>query len=201
MSDLSPILPEDFAPALDKVEKVYGIRPDWVEGCYSNDKLAPWQAAVTWTILDDEDNPIKPYIQLRKHFQKNETLFGIYHKKDILAHELAHIGREDMNEPIFEEFFAYQCGGSPLGPIIRSPKEVWVLLAASFCNILFPIFYFFAFAPFLLISLFFTVRFFRTRCIFNKCRQKLQKTAGDKAMHIMYRLTDKEIFKLGSQEA
>src|SRR5262249_5498994 len=78
------------------------------------------------------DSPIAAFLQLRKAFSKKDRVFG-YKRQELVAHEIAHVGRMVFNEPKFEEFFACWAMGSRFrrwfGPIFQTSGESFALVA------------------------------------------------------------------------
>ncbi len=120
-----------FQKALDGVEHLYHIRPDWVEVCFSNRGLCPWHGGGT-VLWEDEDHHKHLYIQLRKVFAKSERSFWGYTRTELLAHELVHAGRMAFEEERFEEMLAYRVSRWSLrrylGPLIKKKWEAMLLI-------------------------------------------------------------------------
>lgn len=112
------------------VEKLYGFNPTWLQVVISNEKLSPWHGGCAWIYSDPPDVPTTVFLQLRK----GAPLF--YKPSEIVAHELAHVGRMEFNEPKFEEIFAYQTSSNRFrkwfGAIVESGTEctLFVILLA-----------------------------------------------------------------------
>jgi hypothetical protein len=138
LKDKIPFSPGDAQPrnidsALAETENLYGIRPEWVPIFFSNAQLTPWHGGCAWIFQTDLESPKSAFLQLRKQFSSSESYLGLYQRKEILSHELAHVGRMSFEEPKFEEFLAYQSSSASwrrlLGPIIQSSWE-GILFAA-----------------------------------------------------------------------
>lgn len=119
----------DWAGARAITERLYGFSPDWIVAHYSNAKLSFFQGAATWII---ERNDLRiPLIQLKEKFESG-SLHKMYHREEVLAHEAVHAARMQFDEPVFEEFFAYQT--SPhwwrrlFGPIFQRQWEAYVFI-------------------------------------------------------------------------
>lgn len=114
---------------------LYAFTPKNLIAFYSSRNLTPWQGAAVWV---DQDGI--PSIQLRK-----KTLFNLYSREEILAHEAVHAARAGFQESRFEEFFAYMTSEKKwrraLGPILRRPWEAWPFIACSFLGMFEPIAY------------------------------------------------------------
>jgi hypothetical protein len=108
------------------LEEIFDFRPLFFPALYSNVSLAPWQGAAAWI----EGRSIC-VIQLRERFKKGAYL-GLYQREEILAHEAVHAARCAFEEGRNEEFFAYMTSEKKwrrvLGPLLRSPWEIWPFL-------------------------------------------------------------------------
>ncbi len=153
-----------------------------IEVTYSNEGLAPWHGAMTLISGD------KVEIRLRKAFKKKRRYLFLYDREEILAHEMIHARRKDLDEPKFEEFLAYQTSPNAfrrlVGPIIESPRESWLflltLVGPLISNWLIPL-------PILLLGLGVT-RLIRRHRAYRRC---LKKLGGDFEKMVM--MTDAEI--------
>lgn len=221
VDDLSP--KEIITPALEETKKQYGIAPTWVPLFFNNFELTPWQGGCTWTFFElekssPENSPIHTaFVQLRKTFFHQERYLGIYDRTTLLTHELAHIGRMEFEEPIFEEFLAYQSSPSKFqrwfGPIVKSAKEAYYFVISLVFIFVIDLFFlvqgdldsYMAAMPFKLIP----VALITTGCFrlwlrhrqFNRCLDQLYQLLGKKklAREIIYRLTDAEILLFGKR--
>lgn len=123
------VAPPIHSPIL---KKIFAIESVAAPLCYSDAGLSFLEAGALF--LGD-----KPYIQLRQFFQTKDHYLGLYTKEEILAHELIHYMRAGFEEPIFEEFIAYQTSANgvrkTLGPLLRSSSEV------VYFFLLFPLFF------------------------------------------------------------
>jgi hypothetical protein len=118
---------EVLKEALPLTQNLYGITPSWVSLFFSNYQLALWHGGCAWIFQLNEQTPTAAFLQLRARFRHSSNFLGIYQRRELIAHELAHVGRMLYQEPQFEEFFAYQSSSSRwrrwLGPIVQSSKE------------------------------------------------------------------------------
>jgi len=195
------------------VEKLYDIDPKWVAITYSKKGLYPWEAACCWA--DDI-----PSIQLQPVFEKKETLFGIYNKDEILAHEFVHACRSHLGSNTYEELFAYLVSlhttrgpmrvfsylRAILGPLFSSPKEVMAFMgvvlltifASFFCmavsepNALLWTLFIFSTCAFAAMSLFFFSRLLCRLYRWMRCYKILRKQSTT-PLQLMVRLADDEI--------
>ncbi len=200
-------------PPFDRMEKVPEPHWDWVrhylkefydfQPCslaayYSNNQLALWQGAASW-VMEESPGPLCA-VQLRKGFSKGRYL-KIYSRDEMLAHEAVHAARCAFQEPAYEEFFAYSTSEvgwrRKLGPIVKSPREVFFLLIAlglgAFWGNFLP-------AAFLLAYGF--VRLGRRHHRLKKAAQNLYGKVRDQkaARALLFRLTDREIDQLASNQ-
>ena len=117
----------EWQEASSKTQALWGYCIDWMPIHYSNRQLAWWEGAATW--ISD-----RPFIQLRKGFQKGRYLG--HDRTEILAHEAVHSARIQFHEPQFEEMLAYSVSTKAwkrfLGPLFSRSWEPLVLVAAIF---------------------------------------------------------------------
>lgn len=199
--------------AFPLTEKLYGIAPDWVPLFFSNKKLAPWHGGCTWMFQLTENSPTACFLQLRSHFYYAQTFLKIYDRTELIAHELAHVGRMTYQEPKFEEFFAYQSASSScrsswrkvFGPMIEHPRES--LLFVLFLTLMIGVDGASLFFSIETLSLglwikgfFFTwiacgfIRLFFRHKTYSQALFSLQKLYGEeRGRHLLYRLSDSEI--------
>ncbi|MCB1118948.1 MAG: hypothetical protein KDK65_03215 [Chlamydiia bacterium] len=167
--------------------KWFDIAPEWVPVMRSNHKLFPWQGGAAWIFRETETAPLSAFLQLRR------KIWGNYTEEEILAHEMAHVGRMAFEEPNFEEMLAYQTSRRLLprifGPIVKSSGESLLFILSCFL----PLIHF----PLILISLtlllYGVIRLRRRAQTFHKCVDVLRQLYPAAPEHILYRLTDREI--------
>ena len=106
-----PVSDSDKTGALDILEKVYRVRPDWVKAFYSAEEVGRFSAGVQFEI-----NGSYPVVFLHGSFAKRRTRF-LYGRDETLAHELAHAARLPIGDSPFEEFLACQVHVSRLRKI------------------------------------------------------------------------------------
>jgi len=194
--------------ALDSSMNLFGIKPSWVHIIFSDKKLPPWHGACAWIVKKEKSGPRTAFLQLRKIFEKKKHLLRLYSRKEVVAHELAHIGRMAFNEPKFEEILAYRTS-SPfrqfLGPIIQSSKEailfIFSIMAALFADMAVLPLTWLKLLPVGLVVLAFG-RLWKRQQQFKRCLQTVSQDK-EKANAIIYRMTDEEIIKFSksSREA
>jgi hypothetical protein len=150
--------------------------------------------------------------QLRSRFRLSDVYLGLYHRRELIAHELAHVGRMLYQEPQFEEILAYQSSASRwrrwLGPLFQSSKESLffvILLAISIMadfallstGVAGSVAWWIKGAPLLLIALVLIRLAYRQdgyqRCLKQLCALYPQS----EARHVLYRLRDSEIKQFG----
>jgi hypothetical protein len=216
--ELLPFQEEDKIPFLEKVvslqktKKLFDVVPSWVPAFYNNHELTFWHGGSSW-IPEQNDRSPMIFFQLRKSFRHSSSYLWIYHRDEILSHEATHVGRMAFDEPEFEEILAYQTSSSPirrwLGPIIRSPDEALVFILIVAFIVLLDYFLLFlqnlplyATAMWLKLIPCFMIaygvwRLSRLHKVFEKCLENLGTVLDDKkkATAVIYRLTDKEIYK------
>lgn len=204
-SESSKILEE----AIPLTEELYGIAPRWVPLFFNNHQLLPWHGGCAWIFQLDEKTPTAAFLQLRANFRHSPTYLGLYKRKELLAHELAHVGRMLYQEPQFEELLAYRSSLSPfrrwLGPILQSSKEtllfilsLGLVIIADFASLsagpqMEHVSWWIKSIPLLLLLLALIRLTYRHRQ-FNQCLKYLKALYPSKiANHLIYRLTDAEI--------
>jgi hypothetical protein len=148
---------------------------------------------------------------LRKAFRSRSRYMHMYNRADLIAHEMAHIGRMAFEEPRFEELLAYRTAPSRFhrwfGPIVQSSKESllfiisltliitidFLLLANGAAHIFYATFWL-KLIPIGLIA-YGLVRLWRKHQQFDACLKRLTAIVNDSEISnaIIYRLTDQEI--------
>ena len=201
--------------SLEETKTLFGIAPEWVPLFFNNHQLAPWHGGCAWIFQLDDTTPTAAFLQLRARFRDHETYLKIYQRKELVAHELAHIGRMMYEEPQFEELFAYQTSTTPwrrwLGPLIRSSKESFFFISAlglylitllALTSIEHPMAktvstgfqLFFIFLVLLALG-----RVVWIQSVYQRCLKKLEWYA--EPTHLAYRLKDEEIKKFASMSS
>lgn len=197
--------------AYPTTQRLFDISPRWIPLFFSNHKLAPWHGGCAWIYQLGEDTPTTAFLQLRRAFRTTSHYLGIYERKELIAHEIAHVGRMVFEEPKFEEFFAYKTSDSwfrsYFGPIVQSAWESAIFLLVLLATVLLDFFLLSSGHPDAIdyvlwnksipIGLLFysLVRLWWRHRQFSRCYAHLRKVCNDeqKAAAIMYRLTDHEI--------
>lgn len=194
--------------AFSLTKELYGIEPKWVLLFFSNYQLAPWHGGCAWIFQLNPASPVTGFLQLRAHFRRFSTFLSFYKRQELIAHELAHMGRMVYEEPKFEELMAYQSSSSWrrwLGPLVQSAREsllfILFLTIAVITNIAFissggqlsSLIAFIKFIP-LILFLFALSRLFMRHFYYRRCLKQLCQIFPDQiAKHFIYRLRDKEI--------
>lgn len=116
---------------IKKAKSIYGIEPLWIPIFFSNYRLSCWHGGCAWIFQMTENEPLGALLQLRQKFKASDTYLSLYHRDELIAHEMAHVGRMAFEEPRFEEFLAYKTSSSRFrrwfGPIIQSSVESMLL--------------------------------------------------------------------------
>ncbi len=185
-------------PGVNRLQDLFGVKPDWVEIKIDQKGLLPWEAAATW-IEEDETGFKTSHIQLKPN--------AFYLPEEIVAHELVHAMRLSFEEARFEEILAYRTSEKRFrryfGPLFAKPKEVkgWLFLLITSWAIYWTQFAFeieigaeyFLWVPLLILGLG-TIRLIRAQRLFSLALNNLEKT-GVKALPIALRLSDEEILR------
>ncbi len=204
-----------LAESFSQTKANYDIAPDWIPLFFSDYQLVLWHGGCAWIFQVDENSPTAAVLQLRKAFQTSPRYLGIYDRKELISHELAHVGRMTFEEPKFEEYHAYKSSVSWfrrwMGPIIQSSKEsvyfVLLLLLIFILDVsiialekhsLYIWSMWIKAVPVLFITLGFG-RLFLRHYQYNRCLAAWNQLLSDeqKAKAVVYRLTDKEIIEIG----
>lgn len=202
--------------AEEMTKPLYDIAPDWIPFLYSNSKLYPWHGGCAWIFQEKAESPTAAILQLRKQLRNSTVYFGIYPRKELVAHELSHVGRMMFEEPRYEEVLAYRTSQSPFrrwfGPIVQSSSEalLFVLSLVLIAGLdlfvyvyghysLYTTLFYFKFIPVILL-IFAFYRLWKRQTAFSKCLQNLTETLQnkEKANAVIYRLIDSEIDLIAS---
>lgn len=196
------------APVLETTFNLYGISPDWVPVFFSNWRLAPWHGGAAWIFKLKEDSSLGAILQLRKPFYKKSHYLGVYARDELMAHEMAHVGRMAFEEKKYEELLAYKTSKSwflrVCGPIIQSAGESRLIIYILATLLMMDAYFLFQgslsayletqvfkLLPLALI-LFALFRLNKRQKTLAKAEKNLSAISKH-AKEILYRLTDKEI--------
>ncbi len=187
--------------SLDTAERLYDIKPSWVQIEYTNLGLRFWEAAQV------ESSPNYFRFRLRKSFLNHPKYLGIYSKEEILAHEFAHVGRMNFPPSRFEEIFAFQTSKrfrEVIGPLFSTPNQSFAVVVLSTMSLLGDfllketpyVWAFFKALPLFYLG-YLGIKLLSTRRQYSRALKKMGALVKDsqKAKHILYRLTGKEIQK------
>lgn len=205
----SAVSDDSCAEGLLLAKKLYGVFPQWVPIFFSNYRLSPWHGGAAWIFQLTEDSPLAALLQLRKVFYKKENYLGIYNRTELIAHEMAHVGRMAFEEKKYEELLAYKSSAcffsKTFGPLIQSAFEsrlIVYLLATLFLMDAYFLFQgsmnayietqVFKILPFTLI-LYALFRLKQRNRKLAQVEKKLKGIMGENSSYLLYRLTDKEI--------
>lgn len=135
---------EAINESANNLKKIYDCCPNWTSLFFSNYKLPFWQGGCAWIFQMEEDSPTSSLIQLRQTFRDSPNYLGIYNRKELLTHELAHVGRTMFQEPKFEELLAYNTSPSRFrrwfGPLIQTSAESAMFMLLIFMLLVFDVF-------------------------------------------------------------
>lgn len=204
-------------PGLQETKRLYDIYPDWVPLFFSNTGLWLWHAGSSWIFQKEKGSPLGALLQLRKSFYKRSS-FLFYHRDEIVAHELCHIGRMAFEEKQFEELLAYRTSKRffprYFGPILQSVGESRLFMIVLFTLLLMDLFLLFMGAldsyfqlfylkliPVLMVA-FAGMRLWKRHRVIRQAEENLKGVWNEPAF-ILYRLTDSEIeefSRLGSDQ-
>ena len=192
------------------LQEFYGADPYWVTVSFQNKDLRFWEAGCTWI----EDG--KAEVVLQSVFEKKESLFSLYKKSEVIAHECVHVMRAALSSEKFEECFAYLLAPefsksifskirTFFGPMFASTKEVGIALGClAFSWLVFLTNTFFensfltslslvSYTGILLIFFFLLFRNKKRWNTFYGCARVLQEIGLQHPYHLMIRLLDEEI--------
>ncbi len=128
-----------FLEAADVTRPLFDITPSWVPILFSNHKLAFWHGGCAWIFQMDEQIPLGALFQLRENFARSKVYLKLYQRKELIAHESAHIARMMFQEPKFEELLAYRTASSRFrrwfGPICTTSKETLLFMTSLFLSV------------------------------------------------------------------
>ena len=115
--------------ALEIVQKLYGIRLSDVPVTFSKKRLRFWEAGAL-VIYQTEEGQRLPLLHLKKQ------------DPELIAHELVHFIRRDLDETRFEELFAYRTSKQKWrafwSPLFRTTSDVWIFFGCLACSIVHP---------------------------------------------------------------
>lgn len=197
--------------AVQRLKDLLDCAPSWVPVFYSNRRLPFWQGACAWIFELEPKAPRCAALQLKRSLAYRGRLLKLYPREEIVAHELAHVGRLAFDEPRFEELLAYTTSLSAFrryfGGIFQSTREVGILLAVCALLFFFQSYAFVTnsmwakeasdwvlFAP-LFLAVYGIARLWRRQEQLRSCLDNIARSVENpkKALAIAYRLRDSEI--------
>ncbi len=117
--------------AFNTTRSLFGISPSWIPVSFSNVQLPFWVGGCAWIFQQTEQSPVGAFIQLRRAL-KNSSSYLFYRRKELLAHELAHVGRMAFEEPKYEEVIAYRSSPTQfrkfLGPLFSGSSDMMMFM-------------------------------------------------------------------------
>ena len=88
--------------ASTRTENLFAFSASWVPGFFLSKSLGlMWGGCAVYY----PESGLSMFL-IRKSFKENEKFF-IYKRKELLSHELCHAARLPLNDPVYEEHFAY----------------------------------------------------------------------------------------------
>ena len=199
---ISPELPEEAAAITGDL---YGFAVRHVPGFYLTKQIG-----LLWggCLIGDPDANFAVFL-LRNAFRKHRRFLN-YRREELLAHELCHSVRHVLEEPLLEEYFAYQTSPSPLrrylGNCFISDKDAWGFLLPvmllpvaellrALWNPEFPSWIFWIMAA--VYPLFLLVRNHLSRKLVAGARRVLRSAGVEKCEAVLFRCTPEELDELG----
>ena len=194
-----------YEEASDHMEAVYGIKPPSVPVYFAESGLGLFGGAC---FLQDEGQSA---VILRVSFKAKEKWL-CYHRRELLAHELCHAGRSNLNSRKYEEVIAYQCSSSRFlrywGGIFHSHREAYIaILQAVFyaltsileALLLETLFWrFIPLAVFFCLTIYYMIRHFYVMHQFERARYAASEVASVD-MSVIYQCDDVQIDRLARQ--
>mgnify|MGYP006278116505 CR=1 FL=1 len=197
---------EFFDEAAGRTDSLFGIRVDWVPGFFVNPRFS-WLFG--GCAFYEYPNFLALFI-IRRSF-RNRRKWWIYHREELLAHELCHVARVALHSRVFEEHFAYRTSRSRfrrlVGPVVRRPAESFALLGCCFLLLAaqiaqvemvpaLPV------TPFWLlvagVMAFLGARLRRERVVLERAKANLAPLFPGQAERVVFRLSDAEIGTLAA---
>lgn len=203
---ISPELPEEAAAITGDL---YGFAVRHVPGFYLTKQIG-----LLWggCLIGDPDANFAVFL-LRNAFRKHRRFLN-YRREELLAHELCHSVRHVLEEPLLEEYFAYQTSPSPLrrylGNCFISDRDAWgfllpvMLLPAAellraLWNPAFPSWIFWILAA--VYPAFLLIRNFRSRRLVDRARRSLINAGAKQVEAVLFRCTLSEIAGFAAMSA
>ncbi len=186
-------------PALDRIERTYGVRPEGVPVYASRQGLRPWQGGMSWILELEKPPTTVATIQVR------DSCLG-YSREELLSHEYAHAARVAYNEPRYEEYFAYHLSQSRFrrifGPAFESQNDAYAVLISWLVGALGSFFSLWFWVPALMLLVYGLGRLVVRHRKLNRCVEKIKEIfPANNAWAVAFRLTDREVDLFASWQA
>lgn len=193
------------------IASTYDLSPTWIPIFFNNYQLPPWHGGCAWIFQMTETSPTAALLQLRRSLHESSKYLGIYHRDELVSHELAHVGRMKFEEPQFEEILAYRTSFSAFrrwfGPILQSSFESMLFVISLALIVFIDLFLLFFYnyeaylsamwlkvIPVSMICLA-LIRLGGRQRRFNRCLANVESCLQNphQALSVLYRLSDREI--------
>lgn len=200
-----PITSEVLSEAEEENRQLFDFQINWVPAYFLSKGLgAIWGGC---TVVTDTNLAL---FFIRKDFREKQQWF-IYNRRELMAHELCHVARSRLNDPEFEEHFAYMTAGSSLrrfmGNCFRAELDAFIFIVPVF--ILLAIQLLNAFMglripeyPFWLLALagpmYLIIRNILTRRTFLRAEENLRQGGISKPRAVLFRCTREEIREIAA---
>lgn len=206
-------IPETHMQEAAKISKtLYNVSPIWVPAFYQNKGLPSLTGGMAIHFKESEHQPWFSFFQLKSCFRQ-QPKWLIYHRNEIISHEMCHVARGALESTRYEETFAYQCSTNIFrkwigGALVRSTDSLMIIIALFwmlacditplfFSNVPFPLFWIGKLPIFFLIT-YGLLRNIKIRREMHLAQQKLTKLFPKREREILFRLSDEEIKALSS---
>lgn len=122
-----------FAEAAALTEPLYGFSVAWVPGFYKDCGALFGGGAYAFP------PELFSVFIINEAFAEQERWL-IYHRQELLGHELCHVARSGFASPAYEEFLAYQTAGTWLrrnwGGVVHRERDTYLFLASALLPLL-----------------------------------------------------------------
>ncbi|MEC7840157.1 MAG: hypothetical protein VX777_08985 [Chlamydiota bacterium] len=205
-----------LSEALPTTKELYDIAPEWPPILFDSHKLSFWHGGCAWIFQLNDTSPISAILQLQKKLKHSPSLYGFFNRKEIIIHEISHIGRMAFDEPQFEEILAYRSSQSSLrsklGAIAQNSKESGLFVLSLITISMLDLFLVFSgyeslYNKFIWLKLiplgmitYGLARLAKNQKTLDTCISTLAKTVinPSHSLAVAYRLTDDEIKKFAT---
>lgn len=196
--------PDILAEAAGETSDLYDLAIDWVPGFFLTGESIPlWGGCAVF--LPAEKITV---FMIRESFKLKKKWF-IYHRDELLSHELCHVARMPVGDRFYDEFFAYRTAKSAFrryfGSAFRSKWDsiffilpVFILLVArvleTFFSLPLPMLPFWILAG--LYPAFLVCRNQQVRNTYFRAERNLLKAGVEAARSVLFRCTAPEIIEI-----